>query len=345
MRQMRAIVNTLDTIPTKPVRWLWPRRAAIGKVTLIAGDPGLGKSFVTLDLAAQVSTGVLPALTSACEPGPHDVLLLSAEDDAGDTIRPRLEKLRADLSRVHIVRGVKLDECRRVRQVSLDEHLAQLADCIKLMKSPKLVIIDPISAYMGKVDSHNNAETRALLAELARFAEHFGVAVVCVTHLNKSGSQSKAVYRAMGSLAFTAAARIVMLVSKHPDDPDKRVVVPVKNNLTRDAETLVYRIDDDTLSWVDETCAYTADDLESAGDTADKPDALGEAVDWLAMVLSDGPKPAKQLVGEAKEVGIADRTLKRAKSLLKVYAVKDTGERGKWCWALNPKGANPTPTA
>ncbi len=338
MRELRAVVKTMDRVESRPVRWLWPRRAAVGKVTLLAGDPGLGKSFVSLDLAARVSTGVLPGPAGACEPGPHDVLLLSAEDDPGDTIRPRLEKLRADLSRVHCVRGVRLDESPRVHALALDTHLAQLADCMTLMSSPKLVIVDPISAYMGKVDSHNNAETRGLLAELARFAEHFQVAVVCVTHLNKSGAQGKAVYRAMGSLAFTAAARIVLLVSKHPDDPAKRLVVPVKNNLTRDAESLVYRIEDDTLAWVDEPCAYTADDLESSADTADKPDALGEAMDWLAATLADGPKAAREVIAEAREDGISEQTMRRAKRTLCVRAIRPDGQTGPWSWTMGPDG-------
>ncbi|GJM18812.1 MAG: hypothetical protein DHS20C14_10250 [Phycisphaeraceae bacterium] len=339
MRQLRAVVRALDTVESRPVRWLWPRRAAVGKVTLLAGDPGLGKSFVTLDLAARVSTGVLPESGSQCEPGPHDVLLLSAEDDPGDTIRPRLEKLGADLRRIHCVGGVRLDDAPRIRQLSLDTHLAQLADCVKLMSSPKLLIVDPISAYMGKVDSHNNAETRGLLAELGRFAEHFGMAVVCVTHLNKSGAQGKAVYRAMGSLAFTAAARIVLLVSKHPDDQAKRLVVPVKNNLTRDAESLVYRIEDDCLSWVDEACAYTADDLEASADAGDKPDALGEAVEWLGDALKDGPRGAREVLSEAKGVGIAEITLKRAKRTLGVIARPSEGVGSAWTWSLRRSGS------
>lgn len=253
-----AVLMPLDGFDSKPIAWLWPGRVPMGKVTLLAGDPGLGKSFVTLDLAARTTKGLrMPGQSREdwFERGafhtPGDVLLLSAEDDPSDTIRPRLEAMGADVGRVHLLGGVhsQNDVGRRVlRLTELDRDMPQIHRALDRLgdegRKPKLVVIDPVSAYMGQTDSHNNAQVRQVLAELARLAAHHGVAVVCVTHLNKGGGQgaSKAVYRSMGSLAFTAAARVVLMVAKHPDDETKRVVLAVKSNLGAEAQGLAYRI-------------------------------------------------------------------------------------------------------
>ncbi len=333
----RAVVCALDAVESRPVRWLWTNRIPMGKLTLIAGDPGLGKSFVTLDLAARVSTGVLPTPGSEGGDGsPGDVIILSAEDDPADTIRPRLERLRADLRRVHCVTGMRFEDLpkRKVHSVKLDRDLGAIAQVIGSVPAPRLVIVDPISAYMGEKDSHNNAEVRSLLSELARLAAHFDVAVVCVTHLNKGGQGQKAVYRAMGSLAFTAAARVVLLVAKHPDDPSRRVVAPVKCNIGKETSGLVYRIEDGRLEWLAEAAPFEADALE-CGEALEQADALGEAMEWLSEALRQGPRASKDLLREAAEEGISASTLKRAKRRLGVGARKRRGgEHTPWEWFL-----------
>lgn len=333
----QAVVCALDGVESRPVDWLWNQKVPMGKLTLIAGDPGLGKSFVTLDLAARVSTGVLPTPGGGWGDGHGgDVVILSAEDDPGDTIRPRLERGKADLRRVHCVTGVRFENLpqHKVHSIKLDRDLRAVAQVIESLDRPRLVIVDPISAYMGDKDSHNNAEVRSLLSELARLAAHYHVAVVCVTHLNKGGQGQKAVYRAMGSLAFTAAARVVLLVAKHPDDPSKRVVVPIKSNISREASGLVYKIDDGRLEWLVEPVPFEADALES-GEAIEQADALGEAVEWLGEVLKEGPRPSKALIEEARSEGISASTLKRAKRRMGVLARKRLGSSSSaWEWAL-----------
>ena len=341
MPRGEAVVVSMDKVLSRPVLWLWPPRVPIGKVTLLAGDPGLGKSYVTLDLASQVSRGLLPPIGSEGADGSHgDVLILSAEDDVQDTIRPRLERMMANMSRVHVLRGLawEHDAQRKLLLCRLDRDLGAVAEAMHRLERPRLLIIDPISAYLGEKDANSNSEVRELLAQLHQFAASFHIACVCVTHLNKNG-QGRAMYRAMGSLAFAAAARSVLLVAKHPDDPKTRVIATVKNNLTAEARTIAYRIEDGRVGWLEDEVRLTADDIEGfeASGGAEKTDALEEAADWLGDRLRDGPRAASAVIEQAEREGISATTLKRAKRRLGVVARRAPGEDTVWNWALPQK--------
>jgi KaiC/GvpD/RAD55 family RecA-like ATPase len=335
----RVVIRPASAFEHRPIEWLDPGRIALGKLTLLAGDPGLGKSFLTLDLAARVSRGDLPE-----ERPPGHALILSAEDDPNDTIRPRLEAMGADLSRVHVVEGVVAPQGRVCRPARLDDDMKVLAHAARQIEDLRLIVIDPISAYLGSTDSHNNAEVRAVLAELARLARWTGAAVVCVTHLNKSqGNQSKAVYRAMGSLAFTAAARTVFAVSKHPDHPDKRVVSTVKSNIAKPTDGRVFEVRDGVFRWLEERCRLDADAIEGGPETVDQVSALEEAEAFLAELLRDGPVQAVDGIFQASALGLSERTLTRARRRLGVVATRPT-PGGAWVWALpgqSPAAARP----
>lgn len=327
-----VVMRPAEAFEHRPIEWLDPNRIALGKLTLLAGDPGLGKSFLTLDLAARVSTGQIPPGAD----GPGSAIILSAEDDPNDTIRPRLEAMGANLCKVLIVEGVVAPQGRVCRPARLDEDMKILAHAARAEKNLRLIVIDPISAYLGGTDSHNNAEVRAVLAELARMARWTGAAVVCVTHLNKSqGNQTKAVYRAMGSLAFTAAARAVFAVSKHPDDPDKRVVSTVKSNVGGAEPSRVFQVVDGRFKWLDESCVLDADSIENGGDTVDQVTAIAEAADFLREILREGPVPAVDGVFQASTLGISERTLTRARRRLGVVAFRDGGV---WKWSMPARG-------
>jgi putative DNA primase/helicase len=217
------VISRLDQVPRSSVRWLWPGRVPLGKTTLIAGDPGLGKSFVTLDMAARASNADDWPDDAPCSvyrrgddmPGPDDpkdgtigpydvpvaadTVLLSAEDDPADTLRPRLEALGADLRRIRTLNAVRFAASNREPgPVRLDRDLQALDRALDHCSRPRLVIIDPISAYLGQADGNSNHEMRRLMASLGELAARRGVAVVCVTHLSKGGAGGKAVYRAMG---------------------------------------------------------------------------------------------------------------------------------------------------
>jgi hypothetical protein len=335
------IVVKLADVTPEPITWLWPGRVASGKLTLLAGDPGLGKSLVSLDIAARVSTGNRwPDCTTG--PARGGVVLLSAEDDPADTIRPRLDAAGADVSRIHLIQAVEWfdgDTSQRVtRSFSLERDAAALEEAIEQTPDCRLVIIDPISAYLGKTDSHKNADIRGLLTPLSQLAQRRRVAVLAVTHLNKSAGP--AMYRSMGSLAFVAAARAVWAVVKDQEDCSKRLMLPIKNNLAADTSGLSYNLvvpgGAPCLAWSDQPVTITVDDALAAGRDDDPRDAeRRDAKAWLREVLADGPVGQKELKREATEAGLAWRTVRRAKDAMKVEAYKEGfGEGARWLWAL-----------
>lgn len=340
-----VLVNMADVV-AKLVRWLWPSRFAIGKLTLIAGDPGLGKSFLTLDMAARVSKGDgwpdSPASTAA----PGGVVLLSAEDDLEDTIKPRLIAAKADVSRIKALVAVKHFDLEaggeRQCPFNLDNDLAVLEQAIQDVPDCRLVIIDPISAYLGRTDSHKNAAIRGLLAPLSELAARHGVALVAVTHLRKG--EGPAMYRTMGSLGFVAAARAVYAVTKDKGDRTggRRFLLPVKNNVGNDRDGLAYSLDDTfstngqpVVKWEAEPVSISADEAlcPDNGRAETETPELNEAKAWLQNALADGPLAAKDIFAQARQDGIAKRTLDRAKKALGVVAAKE-GFSGGWIWRL-----------
>jgi putative DNA primase/helicase len=331
-----------DVMPAR-VRWLWEGRIPQGKLSLLSGDPGLGKSFLTLDLTAHVTCG-LSWPDGAPGPEAGGVILFSAEDDVTDTIRPRLDAAGADVSRVIAVNGVDWagseSQVSGTRSVDFARDLPMLRHLATENPGVRLIIVDPISAYCGKTDSHNNAEVRAMLAPLAEMAAELGIAVVAVTHLAK-GSGGKALYRSMGSLAFAAAARAVWYVTKDRDDPARRLFLPAKMNLCRDPSGLAYRIVGDgicepRIDWEQDPVPLTADDAlaaetEAAIDSTDRE----QVVDWLKEVLDAGPLPARDVQAQARECGFSSATLRRAKKDVGVLVTREGyGKEGKWRWKL-----------
>ena len=325
-------VVRLDTVKPARVKWLWNQRLALGKLTLIAGDPGLGKSFLTLDLAARVSTGrAMPGENSDTSDNrrpPGSVVLLSAEDDPADTIRPRLEAAGADLRRAIVLTGVRTGGA--INRFSLREHIKSLHLICKAQPQTRLIIIDPISAFLGDEQGYSNTKVRNLLAPLATFAQYYNVAVVAVTHLNKVGygNAQSAIYRTMGSLAFTAAARTVHLVARDPDNADRRLLVPIKNNLGQDRTGYGFCLgpnaDGETaIAWEDGPTKENADVLldrlrRHRPHDADTPTKLDQAVAWLYALLKQGPVASSVLIQLAIGKGHSERTLYRARAVLDV---------------------------
>lgn len=346
-RARSAVLRVMADVRAEPVRWLWPGRIALGKLTMIAGDPGLGKSFLTLDLAARVSIGAgwPDAPHERGEPG--GAVLLSAEDDIADTIRPRLDAAGADVSRIIALQAVRHGD-GAARMFSLVTDLAALDDAIAQCAGCRLVVADPITAYLGKTDSHKNADIRGLLAPLAELAARHGVAIVAVSHLNKSGA-GPAMYRTMGSLAFVAAARAAWAVARDPDDHARRLLLPVKNNLAPDAGGLAYTLrtagpgGTPYLLWDSRPVTVSADDVLAAqiGGDDDRTERE-DAAEWLRTALADGPVPADEVKRQAKANAISEATLRRAKSAVGVVARKlGFGDGGQWLWALPDEDAHP----
>jgi hypothetical protein len=328
---------SLDSVTPSPVTWLWPGRLARGKVTMLCGDPGLGKSFLTLDIAARVTTGAAWPDAPSTLKQPGSVLVLSAEDDPADTIRPRVEAAGGDVSRITIADGLVRQDDGRMTGLSLGLDRGAIERTLSAMERPRLIVIDPISAYLGDTDSNNNAEVRAVLAELSRLAARLGPAVLCVSHLNKSPG-GKAVYRQMGSLAFTAAARAVWQVAKMPGDEQVRVMTLVKSNIACTQHGLSFRVDagpdGPRVNYLDCRLAMSADMVEESPEEAGE---LPDAVEFLRSGLESGARPAMEVMAAAAQAGLSERTLRRAKRVLGVVSRRASGgglDR-PWLWSLD----------
>ncbi len=228
---------------------LWNNRFHRGKLGFIAGEPGLGKSLIAIHMAATVSTGGdWPHDKGSARRG--DVVYISAEDSAADTIRPRLEAAGANLDRIHLVERVT-DALGR-RPFSLVTDLGRLEQWLQGIRKPRLVIIDPINACLNSTDgrafSPNSVpQVRQLLSHLEAIGTKYGVAIVCVTHFTKAKAGS-ALARVTGSFAFVAAARSVFSVVRKADDSDRRVFAPAKNNLAADVDALAFQIEERVTS-------------------------------------------------------------------------------------------------
>jgi hypothetical protein len=332
-----VLLEAFSKIESKPLRWLWPNRIPLGKLTIIAGDPGLGKSLLSLDLAARVSRGY--SLPDGERAGAGDVILVSAEDDPGDTIRARLEAAGADLERIHFLQGsFKHNDNGKsaFREFNLGdvEALADALDAIEEQgRTVRLIVIDPLSAFLGGVDDISNGEVRGVLRPLSELAARRGCAVIGISHLRK-GMSPVAIYRVTGSLAFVGAARAVYAVIRDPEDRERRLFIPVKCNLSPDFSGLAYKIESADgvpfLHWEEGAVDQGADSLlaESGGEHRSE---LEEAVDWLRDVLSEGPLPAVDLQRQAREAGIAMRTVIRAKRSAGAVSRR---EGKSWSWTL-----------
>lgn len=330
----------LADVEARPVRWLWPKRIARGKLNLVAGHPGRGKSQLTLHLAALVSNGGTWPDGSSCPRG--SVIIITCEDEAADTIVPRLKAAGADIGRCHQLDG-DFDRDGKVRPFSVDAGLAGLSSLMADLGDVALIIIDPVSAYLGKVDSHNNAEVRGALAPLQAIAEESGAAVVFVSHFNKGTADSSAMSRVAGSGAFVAVCRSAWLVERDPEDSEerRRLLVPMKNNIGDDKTGFRFEIEhvelgkDITASrvkFLPGEVRLSADELVRGASQSELPKGQrDEAVEFLQDLLSAAPMPQSEVKASAGEAGIKWRTIERAKKQL---GIRSRRVEKRWAWSL-----------
>jgi putative DNA primase/helicase len=381
---------TLAQTASRGVDWLWPGRIAAGRVTLLVGDPGLGKSLLALDVAARVTNAQpwpdappdlaqptpspIPLPPSPLQPPPSSVLLLCAEDDIADTIRPRLEALGADLRRIIALppdwspddagmtdaegttnnaegttrdadqtaasRGSRGSQSSAPRPFDLCRDVAALEEIVVRQGNVRLVVIDPLNAYLGNIENCNGP-VRKVFRELAAMATRRGLAVLAISHLRKqSGS---ALHRTIGSLAFTAAARAAWLVAKDPHHPQRRLMLPMKNNLAETGSGLAFTIHCEpcdrvpTVAWSAEPVALDPDEaLNPSKEPAPRPHPeLDDAVRWLQTKLAEGATRSRRVEVEATAHGISEKTLRRAFRQLGGEAVRTGfGPLSAWHWRL-----------
>jgi putative DNA primase/helicase len=343
----------LDAIDPERTEWLWDNRIARGALNLFSGDPGQGKSQITCDLAARTSTG---ERWPDQDPGtrrrkPASVIILNAEDRTENIILPRLIAVGADLSRVAVIDSVlRFDRDGKPAKgfLSLQEDIAALDKMLSETDDVALIIIDPISAYLGSVKSHNDAEVRGVLGPLSALAETHNIAVLYIAHMNKGGDP-KAIYRTQGSVAFVAAARSAYGVSVHPDDKDKedprRIFGPVKTNHAKSCASLEFEIvsknvtsDSDPLP-IPTSCVKWGGksdvSIEEALTSGEKKQTLKDkAKVWLREYLEDGETLSTQVHKDGKAQGFSQRTLERAAAELGIVYGKEGKFGGKTMWSL-----------
>jgi len=331
-------LRRMSDVEAEPVQWLWTNRFPLGKFNLLGGDPGKGKSHFSLDLSARVTTGnVFPDGSGRCPMG--SVLILSAEDDAEDTIAPRLLRAGADVSKVYEIQATRMPETKsgdmKDRVFSLEADLPLLDQSLTDIGDVKLLIIDPISSYLGKTDSHKNSEVRGLIAPVAELARRHHVCILGITHMNK-GTGNKSSYRMTGSLAFAAAARSVWLWAEDTQQPGRLLLLPGKNNLAARQDALACKIMSDErgtfLAWEADPVALTADGYleQEANHSADGDDGkMREAIEFLHESLADGPMLSSELEETARQHGITKRTLDRARKQLNCKPSKRLSDK-KW---------------
>lgn len=336
-RTAHALIQRAADVERETVSWLWPGRIPLAKISLIDGDPDLGKTLVSNDLTARITRGDVMPDGSPGLGQPANVIIASAEDDEADTMRPRLEAAGADLGRVFFVTGVATAEGKQA-PLSFPASIDALRGAIEETNAV-LAILDPLLAFVGSAtDAHkDDSIRRGMMSPLKALAEEARTAILGIRHLNKS-QLGRAIHRGGGSVAIVAAVRSAMLIAPAPDDPDLRVLAVVKSNLARRAPSLTYRIvslhDDPTvprIHWEGEL-DVSADELLAAA--SEDKGAVDEAKDFLRDILDESPVMATKIYSAAKVQHISERTLKRAKKALGVKS-RRAGNEG-WYWSLSP---------
>lgn len=341
----QAILTRVFDVESKHITWLWLGRFALGKLGILAGHPGLGKSQFTAMLAAMVSIGGLWPNGEGNAPL-GQVVMLSCEDDIADTIRPRLEAAGADLTKIHVLEAIVEKQGGR-RVFSLKKDIEHMRNVLDQLEDVTLVVIDPVTAYLDGSDSHNTADVRAALAPLQDLAMERNFALVVVSHLNKSGGGGQAINAVTGSGAFVAASRSSFLIASDPDDQDRRLLLSIKNNLAN-PPGLAFRIGSKTVSkgieaplllFEDGTVEITADEALAGGASTDTgPRAIDDATTFLVRVLRGGPRWKNEIAEQAEAEMINEKTLRKAKQQLGIVSVKAKGKNGGWKWHLPPAG-------
>jgi len=334
----RAEVISLESVVPEEIEWLWPDRIPLGMLTILAGDPGVGKSFLSLYIASLVTAAKMTPDDKMAAYG--SVVILSAEDSIEHVILPRLNALGANVSKIKAIRCVR---CKDADGNVTTDNFNILHDRFELERvltenpDTKMVIIDPVSAYFGSVDTHKDSNVRSVLAPLVEMAGRFNIALVCIMHLNK-GNSTKACYRTMGSLAFPAAARTVWLISPTPDGPKnpRRLLIAAKHNILKDPTTLAFEIKDGRVVFERGAVNITADDVLAPKSNIEAPER-DRAVEWLKELLSAGQSmSSNEIFKLAEEEGFKKHTLENARKELGVKCFPDFDEEGNkfWCWRL-----------
>lgn len=323
------IVAPFKSIEEEKVDWIWPGVIPKGKLSLLIGDPGHGKSLLSVEIAACISSS--KQFPDGTKPETGNVLMVFCEDGAGDTVKPRLRLAGANMDKVfHLTINNRF--------LKLDTDLTQLTEVIK-QTNAALLVIDPISAYLGSINSWKDDEVRHLLAGVGDLAAKTKCSILCIMHLNKKVS-SNAIDRGMGSIAFSAVARSVFLIGPHPEEHDTRkILAPVKANLVETSKSRMFRINssDDKVPYIewDGETNYTARHILLREITGlDENSNLERAIRFIEDQLKNGEKAATVIYNLAQKEGLSDNILTIAKKQLGVQTNRNN--EGSF-WFLHSK--------
>ena len=317
----------MEQVEIEKIDWLLYPFIPFGKVTIVQGDPGEGKTTMVLQIIAKLTKGEAVLPSGSDEPAleektmdlePVNVIYQTAEDGLGDTIKPRLLSAGADCSRVMVIDDN--DQALTMMDARLEEAI--------IKTNARLVVLDPIQGFLGTaVDMHRANEIRPLMKRVAVLAEKYHCAIILIGHMNKN-SNGKSSYRGLGSIDFQAAARSVLIVGRIKDEPEIRVVCHVKSSLAPEGKSIAFRLDKDTgFEWIGEY-DISADDLLSGDNRGQK---IHAAKEFLQEVLASGSVAQTKVAEEAESRGIKKKTLWNAKKELEIDSVKIGNQ---WFWML-----------
>lgn len=317
----------MEQVEVEKIDWLLYPFILFGKVTIVQGDPGEGKTTMVLQIIAKLTKGEAVLPSGSDEPAleaktvdlePVNVIYQTAEDGLGDTIKPRLLSAGADCSRVMVIDDN--DQALTMMDARLEEAI--------IKTKARLVVLDPIQGFLGAaVDMHRANEIRPLMKRVAVLAEKYHCAIILIGHMNKN-SNGKSSYRGLGSIDFQAAARSVLIVGRIKDEPEIRVVCHVKSSLAPEGKSIAFRLDKDTgFEWIGEY-DISADDLLSGDNRGQK---IHEAKEFLKEILVSGSVAQTKVAEEAESRGIKKKTLWNAKKELEIESVKIGNQ---WFWML-----------
>ena len=308
-----------NTLSSRTVEWLWYPYIPYGKITILQGDPGEGKSTMMLQLAALITAGkAMPDGSGDKVPG--NVIYQAAEDGIEDTIKPRLLAAGADCGRIAFLENEE-------NPITLDDE--RLEQAIKDTQA-KLLVIDPLQAYLGiDNDMQRSNSTRSVFGRLAKVAERTGCAVVLIGHMNKS-SRTKGIYRGLGSIDIAAVARSILLVGRDSSNPYYRIMIQIKNNLAPEGKAFVFELNPDLgFSWIGQEEHEMEDLLFQRSKVESK---LDKAKEYLKLLLNGSDMPCADILEKMRATGIGTRTVEQAKKDMGIISYK-LGD--KWYWRLS----------